>query len=287
MTNTPIISKSKDGKHELKFFESSHRYYLDGKSVKSVTGVGSVYPKGDALTKWKIEQGIRSALKECERDCDDGEEGTTVLYDKVIEELVGKHTMAYTKISKQAASLGTLVHDYMYCLDVGKEDEAAKILKQGKGREDHDQFNNAIVSADSYRAGNTDKLLLAEAIVASPGNRVAGKFDLLVKRGADTGIKDYKTSKGIYIDQFQQCATYGILTSEWLDITANFYEIIHLNKTNGKLNIARMDTQGLWFNNKLVIEDAVMLYDQVGQAMRNIGTAHYQSKYKDFWKKVR
>lgn len=279
MADKPIVSKSRDGKHELKFFESSHRYYLDGKSVKSVTGIGNAYPKGDALTNWKIEQGIRSALI--------ATNGCEYLSEKEIEDTIEEHKKAYTKIAKQAAALGTLVHDYMYYLDVGKKDKAAEILKQGKGREDHEQFSNAILSADSYRDADTDKLLLAEAIVGSPGNRVAGKFDLLVERETGIGIKDYKTSKGIHIDQFQQCVTYGFLTQEWLGIGADFYEIIHFGKVDGKLNIARMDYQGLWFNDKLLIEDDEMLDDQIVQAMRNIGTAHYQSKYKDFWKQVK
>jgi len=285
MVSNALISKSADGKHELKFLESCHRYYLDGKVVKSVTGIGNAYPKGDALTNWKIEQGIQSALNAVWENYRETEIKDDFGID--VGQMVEDHKKAFTKIAKQAASLGTLVHDYMYYLDVGKEDKAKEILEKAKGRSDEKQFNNAIDSATEYRRDNTDKLLLAEAIVGSPRYQIAGKFDLLVERGNRVGVKDYKTSKGIHIDQFQQCATYDILLFDWLYKKVNFWEIVHFSKADGKLTLARMDEEGLWLNGKLSITDKNIMKDQLEQAERNIKTAHYQSKYKDFWKVVR
>ncbi len=286
MTNKPLVSNSSDGKHELKFFESSHRYYLDGVSVKSATGVGNAYPKGDALTNWKIEQGIISALKTVWKNFRE-----TEMHDDFninIEALVKDHKLAYTKIAKQAAGLGTLVHDYLYNLDIGDEAGAKAAYQLGQAHPDVKLFNHAIDSANKYRDTNTDKLLLAEAIVASPTRMVAGKFDLLVDRkGMGNGIKDYKTSKGIHIDQFQQCATYDFMVWEWMQTRVSFWEIVHLNKMNGALTLARMDSKGLWLDDKLIIEDPDMMLDQSDQATRNVGTAHYQKKYKDFWKVVK
>ena len=63
VNNAPVTSFSKDGRHELKFFKSSHRYYLDKKPVKSNTGVGEGYPKGDVLGGWKTGQGSIYAIR--------------------------------------------------------------------------------------------------------------------------------------------------------------------------------------------------------------------------------
>lgn len=271
------------GEHTLTFNEKSHRYRLDDKPVKSITGIGSAYPKGDALAGWKIEQGALFVLDMQKAYYKEHEKFAAKSSD-VYKDWLKDSKTAFTKLMKQAASIGTVVHDYAYALQTRDAVKIKKALDDVKKHVDSIKALKAAGAVDEWWAKNTDHELFKEEIVASPILQIAGKFDRYVIKDNRYGVADFKTSKRISIEQFQQCAGYDILTQEWRGYKAQFYEIVHVSKDTGGLAIGMVDNQGYWLNGKLIMPDTDMFMDQQMQFRRNVPTLNYIRKYKDFWK---
>lgn len=280
--NQPIISKV-DG-HILKYFDSSHRYYLDGKSVKSVTGVAEGYPKGDVLSTWKTEQGVTYAIKQT-NDYWKKKGQCLAFSSNDCKQVIDDSKTAYTRVTKRAAAIGTLIHDYAYSLQNSDTVSIEKILRQIETHKDRTKLGHAKCAVDSWWKSHTDEIILSEKICASIDLQIAGRFDAVIKRNGKYGIRDYKTSKRIYIDHFQQCAGYGIMVPEWYKIEPiDFYEIIHFNKETGEVAIGLMDYRGYSLNGELVIDDPDIMHKVTCQFISNVKTVRFMKEFKDFWK---
>ena len=284
VNNAPVTSFSKDGRHELKFFKSSHRYYLDKKPVKSNTGVGEGYPKGDVLGGWKTGQGSIYAIRMANKYKRTTGKFLFTFSDngkKVIED----SKLAYTKKTKKAAAVGTTIHDYAYALQSGQSKLLTQAIKSINNHKRKDGALRARRAVDAWWKRHTDEIVLSEKICASIKLNVAGTFDAVIKRNGKFGIRDYKTSKRIYVDHFQQCAGYGILVPEWFDIgPIEFFEIVHFSKEDGSLTIGLMDDKGYWLNGKLIIDDPNIMKKMTDQFLNNLRTVRFMSEFKNFWK---
>ena len=280
--NQPITSESNG--HVLKFFPTTHRYYLDSKPVKGVTGIGDGYPKGDVLSDWTTGEGAKYAIQQANIYWKDNNKSLGVSTKdgkKVIED----SKSAYKAVTKKAANVGTTIHEYAYALQTGKTGLIVEATEKIRKHESKKLAAKAKQAVDTWWEGHTDEIVMSEAIGASVELQIAGTFDGLIKRKGKFGVRDYKTSKRIYIDHFQQCAGYGILIPEWYSVgPIDFFEIIHFSKDTGEVAIGLMDENGYWLNGQLIIGDSDIMSKMFEQFRRNLKTVKFMREFKDFWK---
>lgn len=225
-----IESIHRNGKDILVFDDATHRYYLNGNHVPGVTGVNkSSYPKSEALIKWMIKQGI--------------EEYET------------------QKKAKEAASIGSLVHEYVHSMSIGKAFERQQI----DAHPDKEKIEKCIKKVEEWRLTNEDELVAAEQVTGSAKYRYGGTYDRLAKRGDLLVLSDYKTSSGIYPDMFIQLAGYAIALEEWNGIVVDGLEIIRFGKDGS-------------FGSKLITDKKQMKAHRK-QFIRNVETFYYRKEF--------
>lgn len=169
----------------LKFNESSHKYWLDGRPVPSVTTlIGKGLPK-ESLIRWAATEAAIYAADNfddlAERD-----------YDEVVNLVKG----APWAKRDAAAVRGTDVHALAEQLIHGNEVEVpAHLAEYVRGfAEFIDTF--AVVP------------VLTEKAAANRTHHYAGKFDLIADMGGTRWLLDIKTAKRVYPDTALQLAAY-------------------------------------------------------------------------------
>lgn len=242
-----ITSTSYDGKHTLEFRVSSHRYQLDGEPVRGATTIGSVYPKGEGLIKWLIDQGPEA-------------------YES-------------RKVLKDAGNIGTILHTYAECY----ETKADFDWKQVEGHEHEQTIRRVIDRFTVWRAGNSDEVVRAEDIIASPSLRVGGRIDTLRRRETlGLVLSDYKTAKDIYITHLiQVIGGYRRMAREWLNLDVPYVEIVTFPKlAKDDMKILLADKDG-WVKDG-VRTDIPNLFEKVEmQFERNAATYQFQKEVEE------
>lgn len=255
------LISSKWGNNVLTFNEKSHRYRLNGKAIGSVTGIGKKgYPESPLLIGWKIGQGAEYAIKEYGKLLAKLKPGENPLK-KNIDEIVKKSKTAFLVRSQEAADIGTIVHNYAYCTEVGKPFDYSVVEQHP----DKAKIKAAIGEFKKFHATNKDEILGLELIVANVYDWYAGKFDRLSKRQDKIILSDYKTSSSIFIDMFLQLALYRKAVQCWLEIQVDGLEIIRLGK-DGAFETRLMD-------------DPNEIQDYEDQAIRNLQTTRFMKAY--------
>lgn len=194
----PVIeSVSVDGLHRLEFNERTHRYKLDGSRVPGATTIGGVYPKGEGLIRWLIEQGI-------------------VEYD------------AKTALER-GGDVGSFLHKYAEYYETGKLGWDWHAVETSPNCGDIKRVIELFVK---WRKTNTDEVLMMEELCASPTLHVGGRIDTLRDRkGWGLVLSDYKTSKSIYISHLiQVVGGYRRMLREWHGIEVPYVEIVKFPK---------------------------------------------------------
>lgn len=214
------LIQSQHNSDYLTFDEEKHEYTLNGKVVPGPsTFVKGGMPSSMALTGWMVGQGASYAIEQVLSGRTD------------VEKVIRESKTAYRTKAEEAASIGTIVHDFAHLTELGKGGDAAR-LRQGLEKDPrYPSIEKAVRNFESWRAENTGEVLQLEQIVASTKFGFAGKFDRLEKRGGKNIICDYKTSTGIYLDMFLQLAAYKIAIEEWLEIPIHGMEILRFGKT--------------------------------------------------------
>lgn len=187
----------------LTFSPTSHRYRLDGKPVKSVTGIMSAGIPKPALSYWAANQAAAAAsdwataLKSRapeDRDWEVSSIDPAALYDEWRKAPWAKRD--------EAAVRGTAVHDLAEHLVHGAEVDVPEHLAP---------FVEGY--ADFLDTWDVEPLL-TEKSVASRSLWYAGRFDLIASipdlhDGAPVMV-DLKTSNNVYPDTAIQCAAYAL-----------------------------------------------------------------------------
>lgn len=199
VTPDPIItSVSHDGAHKLEFNEATHRYKLDGTRVPGATTIGGVYPKGEGLIRWMIEQGI-------------------VEYEQ-------------KKALEKGGDVGSFLHRYAELYELGKVGEFDWTpVRASPYQKDIEQVLNRFYA---WRQINKDTVLMMEELCASPTLMVGGRIDTLRERqGLGLVLSDYKTTKHIYISHLLQVVGgYRRMMREWHGIEIPYVEIVKFPK---------------------------------------------------------
>lgn len=241
--------KSWDGLHTLDYIETpkSHRYELDGKRVKGATTVGEVYPKGEGLIKWMVEQGIQEYMNK------------TALH--------------------KGADVGTVLHNFAECHEKGIAFDFTQVTSSPYEQD----IRRVIDRFLKWRTNNKDEVLATETIIASVELQCGGKIDTLRKRaGVGLVLSDYKTSKGIYVTQLLQViGGYRRMYREWVNLDIPYVEIVTFPKQpDQEMHVLLADNNG-WVKDG-VRTDIPDLFKKVElQFERNLGTYLFRSEVED------
>jgi len=253
------VIESKSGAHILTFDDIKHFYSLDGSPVESVTTVikgGS--PESPQLSSWKVKEGSKYTIEQLKL-CP---EPAIKLPQYLLDEVISKSTQASRRTAQKAANIGSLVHEYAETIE-SKRSFDLSIVEQ---HPDRDKIESCISKFKEWKVQNEDTIINHEDIIASIANRYAGRFDRLAKRRSSIVLSDFKTSSGIYVDQFVQLAAYVIAIKEWLNIDVNAIEIVRFGKENGD------------FETKLVSNPGE-IQEYKEQFLRNLATYKFIKKH--------
>jgi hypothetical protein len=173
----------------IQFFESSHRYKIDGRWAPSVTTALKGIPK-DALVRWASRTVAAHALDNISTLATSVE---SFGYGPALEMLAGVPNQK----RDAAAVRGTEVHALAEQYIAGAEIEVdAHLMPYVRGYAQYIEEWNP-------------KSLHEECITASRTHWYAGRFDSIQDvPGLGVCLVDYKTSKGVYGETALQCAAY-------------------------------------------------------------------------------
>ena len=257
------ITSTSNG-HTLVFEEKPwHRYILDGKKVRSVTGAKEGYPTSPRLVMWQVKEGIKCAIEMCKQLLEEipSQYIPEFAWDEILDESKG----ASARTMKKAAAIGTLIHDYAEQYEANKS-ITAKLHDDIVTHVDRKKVFSCIKKFRRWKRQNSDEVLKHEEIVASSVLNVAGKFDRLAKRRNSIVLSDWKSSSGIFTEQLLQLALYRVLISEWMGIQVDAIEIVRFGKEDGA------------FETKM-ISDPKQLADLTQQAIQNVKTCEFMERW--------
>lgn len=240
-----LTSKSFDGKHELAFNEGSHRYKLDGKACSGWTTIikGS-YPTSVGLTNWMKTEAMKSLFGALTVPGEEGyypRQGFWPIYHETYEELLEIHRDTHENVAREAADIGTICHSYAELHSLGKIDEAEVLLQKVRNVEKWPIIENCVKQYLEWDKQNKGELVMAEEITASPSLLACGKFDRLDRVNGKLRLRDYKTSKDIYLDQFIQMGGYKINIKEWFNLDVEEIEVLRFGKDDGAFQALLID----------------------------------------------
>lgn len=251
------IQRSESNGHVLTFNDGNHRYSLNGKPVTSVTTVNKQgYPESPRLTSWKIGQGAAFAIREIRAFI----KKKTKLTVKLLADLIKRSKTAYVKPAEAAANIGSIVHDYAHAY----EHKLSFDMERVNQHPDKEKIQKCISQFLNWVVSNQDEIIKSEEIVASTKYWYAGKFDRLAIRKGVVVLTDYKTSSGIFIDQFIQLAGYTLAIEEWMGIKVDVIEIVRFGKDGS-------------FETKPELEE-VKIQELKDQFIRNLQTAKFRKE---------
>jgi len=243
---------------QLKFYEKTHKYTLDGKPVKGVTTLlGGGLPK-PALPNW-------AAKSVAEYVADNGSEVVSLLgynastgdCDNNRYEVVNLLKGIPWATRDEAAKKGTEIHDLAERIVHGEEVEVPPLLQP-------------------YMDGCVDLInafdiqpILTEKACASRKWQYAGKFDVIAKIGAlgdETWLLDWKSSKGVYGETALQTAAYA---------TAEFYtdgvSEIPMPKID-RIGVVHVTPAGSYLYDLGDIEAAFKIFTHVAYVAKQVDT---------------
>ena len=229
-----LIQSEKDGSY-LTFDEEKHSYTLNGEAAVCVTTfIKGGLPTSEPLINWRAGKaaeyvvGFFQDWRTSEDEFPDA---------KALKEVVKRAKQAFKAHSDAAANIGSIVHDYAYLTELGRLDMANVLLANNADHPGRDKILNGVEKFLEWKKENKDELLKSEAIVASVRHHFGGKFDRLARRGNKIVLSDFKTSSGIFPDQFIQLGAYALAIEEWLDVRIDAVEILRFGKEEGEFEV--------------------------------------------------
>jgi len=243
-------ARSFDDKHTIAFNEGSHRYKWTCECHKKASAVGTTtflkggYPVSQQLINWMKGQTASALFTALTVPGDSGyypREGFWPVTEEMRKDLFKEAVTAHEKVAQTAADIGTITHGYAELDSLGKRDEAEALLAQVKGTTAYSLIEACIVKYKEWALTNRGVLVSAEGLIASPRHQYCGKFDRLDRVAGRLILRDYKTSKGIYVDHMMQMAAYAIAIEEWLGYHVDAYEILRFGKDDGTFETLLID----------------------------------------------
>lgn len=267
-----LTAKSFDGINEIEFNEGSHRYKLNGKPAVGVTTFCKAgYPTSMGLNVWMKSQAAQSVFQALTVPGVNGympREGFWPIVESTKAEIIKTAKSADKEVAQEAADIGTICHAYAEFFSVGKIKESDELIEKVKGIEKWPLIESCIKKYLEWEGQNRGKLLHAESLVGSEKWHFCGKFDRLDDVAGKLILRDYKTSKSIYLDQYIQLGAYALAIKEWLNLDVSGLEVLRFGKEDGE------------FENLLVDDPAeIKMFQQ--QALACLRTYHFRKLEND------
>ena len=246
-TDTIETSRSFDDKHELAYNDKTHRYKLNGKAVSGWTTVlKASYPTNVGLMNWMKTEAMKSlfhsiALPKLESMNYIPRPDVWPISDEFLIGLLKLNRDTHEAVAQEAADVGTVTHSFAELWSLGKVKEATDLTEKVKGTEKWPIIESCIHKFLDWDARNKGELISAEGLVASPDIMVCGKFDRLDKVNGKLRLRDYKTSKSIYPEQFTQLGGYKKSIKDWLGLEVEELEVLRFGKDDGSFETLLID----------------------------------------------
>lgn len=211
------------GRATIHFHAGKHYYTVSipslGKSKVYQPGVTSVLKmkdKSDALLWWGAQQCelyARQKITELQENvtANGGAQLTSVSLDFMYETL-RQMRFHYRDVSRRAADIGRVVHDYLHrhlaCIAFGGEEALRPTVTEDFTEEMCGQANNAIDAGLTFFADHDMKPITMEQPVWSAKYGYVGTDDFIGLVDGELCTCDYKTSKSLYPEVWLQTAAY-------------------------------------------------------------------------------
>lgn len=240
-----ITSESFDKKHLIEFNDTSHRYKLDGKQTVSVTTMEKGgYPTSQGLISWYQSTALESLFSALTVPAEKGwtpRSGFFPIFEEGKTELFKVAKAANRSIAQEAADIGTICHGYAELHSLGKTQEAEALLNKVRGAAVWPLIESCVNKYKDWASKDQGKLVVAEALVASLRYKYCGKFDRLDNVSGKFILRDYKTSKDIFLDQFIQLGAYAVAIKEWMNLDVGGLEVLRFGKDDGEFENLLVD----------------------------------------------
>lgn len=242
---TILKAESFDKKHVIEFNEGSHRYKLDGKAAVGVTTfIKAGYITSMGLISWYKTQTAIALLNALTVPGEYGllpRDGFWPLAQESADELIKEAKQADRNVSQEAADVGTICHGFAELHSLGKIEEAQALLEKVRGAEAWPLIAACIDKYMEWALQNKGKLVCAEGLVGSPTYLFCGKFDRLDMVNGKLRLRDYKTSKDIFLDQYIQLGAYSLAIKEWMGLDVEELEVLRFGKEDGTFDTLLID----------------------------------------------
>ncbi len=209
------------GKVEGKFYPNSHAYYVNGKRKTGVTTYIGIMDKSRPLVIWATEL-YRDFLLDC-------------LKDGVTEDHIYQGCSLHEERKKEAADVGTQVHDWVEKYIKGEKPEMP----------DSKEAQIGVNAFLDWVSANKVKFLSSERVVYSKRYDFIGKMDIEAKVNGKLCLIDIKTSNGLYNTYGMQTAAYLKADEEESDRHYEGRWLIRLAKETEREYMARMKKKNI------------------------------------------
>ena len=223
-----ITKELYNGEIKIDFYPESHRYKLAGERTYliSATAATNIIDKSRFLIPWAV--GLAGVFIRQYLENASGAQFTAEELYPVIEEALKQHQVK----KEEAAGVGELIHRFA--------EEFAKAKIESRDIPDIEEADERVIKGicaflDWYNANNIT-FLESEKIVYSKEHGFVGITDAVIELDGKKIILDYKSSKGIYSDQYYQLAAYWLAYEEE-NGKLDGAMILHFDKENGDFNI--------------------------------------------------
>lgn len=233
-----IIKSLYDGQVTIEFYPESHRYKMKGEKsyLISVTAATGIIDKSRVLINWALgltASHLRKYFEESKHN-----EYTAEELLPIIDESLKQH-----EIKKQAAAdTGSLVHAFA---------ESFAKYKLGQGEQPiidenwEENVGNGVMAFLDWFNENKVEFIETEKLLYSKKYQYVGTTDVVAKVNGEITIIDYKTSKGIYSEQYYQLAAYWGAYEEETGKALNSGAILHFDKETGKPTFKTIEREEL------------------------------------------
>ena len=209
-----------NGEIELEFNSKQHRYYLHSKSIPSVTGITGVSGK-EQLIAWAARMAVEHVA--------DRLKPGVPLDEAEIEELLDGALRAHRRKKEKAATIGTIVHEWIERYIYFKIDRKNVDMDYPV----NEQARNSVFSFLKWEKENNVLWHCTEKKIFSKEYGYAGTLDNKATVNGNKCIGDIKTGSGIWKESYYQLAAYRHAETEEFkeDYPGSF--ILHVPKDGG------------------------------------------------------
>lgn len=259
-----FTSKSFDGKHKIEFNENSHRYkmFVNGETkgqqqVGVTTFTKSGYITSMGLISWMKGQTAEALFKALTVPAEGGympREGFWPITEDAKKDLFTEAKKADRAVAQEAADIGTICHGYAELHSIGKIAEAEQILESVKEVDAWPLIDSCVRKYKEWAAKSRGELVMAEGLAGyvCPMHRgikteddeclcFCGKFDRLDMVNGKLRLRDYKTSKDIFLEQFIQLGGYRPAIQTWYGKKVEELEVLRFGKDDGSFDTMVID----------------------------------------------